>query len=468
MKNLPLVKNNLGIRRAMRIIDDVGIGIAFIIDKHGKFLGVTTDGDIRKHIIRGGSLNKDVGSITNTQPLFIRKGWSEKKIFEYLRGKRIKAFPLGSICLPIVDGDWNVVGAYHYSESLKKGKSYQEQTPSSIRRVLVIGGAGYIGSVLCRKLLKRGFTVRVLDNLTYGDQGIAELKKLEKFELIQADMRDLQEVMESLKDVDAVIHLAAIVGDPASNVNPQKTIEINYLSTKLVAEACRYHQINRFLFASTCSVYGTNNRQGKLVDETSKPHPISLYAEMKLKSEEALIEMMDENFSPTIFRLATVYGWSPRMRFDLVVNLMTAKAVFDNKISIFGGGQWRPLVSVNDVAEAFIAAMVSPIRDVRGEIFNLGSEEQNYTVRDIGGLVHKSIPGTRIEFTKGEDKRSYRVDFKKIRAVLKFRPKTKIGTEIRKMKNNIKVKITDYLNPKYNNQQVLLSYNSSLKNRGLT
>ncbi|MEX2704317.1 MAG: NAD-dependent epimerase/dehydratase family protein, partial [Candidatus Freyrarchaeum guaymaensis] len=180
--------------------------------------------------------------------------------------------------------------------------------------------------------------------MIYGDSGIRNLYDHPDFEFIKGDICNINDVMDAIRDIDAVVHLAAIVGDPSCTRIPERAIGINYLATKALAETSKYFQVNRFIFASTCSVYGTSPVPDALLSEESTTNPLSLYAEMKLKAEQALREIADGNFSPTILRFGTLYGVSPRMRFDLVINLLTAKAIFDKKITIEGGLQWRPFV----------------------------------------------------------------------------------------------------------------------------
>ncbi|ODS41288.1 MAG: hypothetical protein A7315_02015 [Candidatus Altiarchaeales archaeon WOR_SM1_79] len=325
-----------------------------------------------------------------------------------------------------------------------------------VNKVLVIGGAGYLGSVLSRKLLQKGYKVRVLDNLTYGDDGIRDLYNGDNFEFVKGDMRDISTVVDAIKGMDAVIHLAAIVGDPASALSPQKTIEVNYLATKLVAEVCKYHQINRFISASTCSVYGASFTPDTRSDENSPLNPVSLYAEMKIKSEEGLLEMVDGNFAPTILRMATLYGLSPRMRFDLVVNLLTAKAIFDNKITIFGGSQWRPNLHVEDAAEAFIKCLDASIEKVRGEVFNVGSNEQNYRIAQIGEMIHDIIPNAKLETLEKDDERNYNISFDKISKVLGFGAMRCIKDGVLEIKQVVeRGEIKDYKKEKYSNYKFL-------------
>lgn len=289
-----------------------------------------------------------------------------------------------------------------------------------LKDVLVIGGAGYIGSVLCRKLLDRGSRVRVLDALLYGNESIQDLLGHPKFEFLQGDSRDIEAVVRAMKDMGAVVHLGEIVGDPATALDEQLTQEINVAATKMVAQAAKGYGAHRFVYASSCSVYGASEQ---VLTEQSALNPLSLYARAKIDSERTLLELNDTDFHPVILRFATVYGLSPRPRFDLVINLLIAKAVQDRRITIHGGDQWRPFVHVSDIAEVLIKALEAPLSNVKGQVFNVGSDEQNYTIRGIGEMIHRLIPDAELVVEDANsDRRNYRVSFSKIRRELGFVP----------------------------------------------
>ncbi|MGQ9610072.1 MAG: NAD-dependent epimerase/dehydratase family protein [bacterium] len=293
--------------------------------------------------------------------------------------------------------------------------STQSCTPE---KVLVIGGAGYIGSVMVRKLLQKGYKVKVLDSLIYGGESLMDLYDNSNFELIVGDFRHVDTVVHAAKGVDAIIHLGGIVGDTACELDPQFTREVNSAATRMIKGVCAGFGIKRFLFASTCSVYGSGDG---ILDETSPLNPLSLYARSKVDSERVLLEG-NGNLSPTIFRMATVFGLSHRPRFDLVINLLAAKAAQGEEISIFGGYQWRPFVHVDDVAKAFIMCLESPLEKVEHQVFNVGDNSLNCQINDIGRIISELVPEAKIEHqTDITDKRNYRVSFDKIRKVLNFR-----------------------------------------------
>jgi len=321
------------------------------------------------------------------------------------------------------------------------------------KHVLIVGGAGYLGSVLCRQLLLKGFKVRVLDLLMYGSGPIDELRRDKNFELIEGDMRNISTVVRCLEGIDAVVNLAAIVGDPACSNKPEAAIETNFLANKALAEACKYNQINRFVYASTCSVYGSMEG-GKKLTEDSPLNPVSLYARSKIQSEEGILDLEDENFSPVILRMSTLFGFSPRMRFDLVVNTMTKNAAVDKKIIVHGGGtQWRPLLHVDDAAAAYVKCLEAPLGKVKGEVFNVGSEKQNYMIKDIAQEVKAVVPGADIVMEgRTTDPRNYFVSFRKLEKKLGFRTVRSLKESIRRIEKAISDKeVKDVNDPKYYN-----------------
>ena len=335
-----------------------------------------------------------------------------------------------------------------------EAKIFGPPEKSMVRNVLVIGGAGYIGSVLVRKLLDRGYTVTALDGLIYGDESIRDLYGQPGFELIHDDLRNIEAVVRALQYADAVVHLGALVGDPACALDKKLTLEINLAATRMIAEAARGFGVQRFIFASTCSVYGASDQ---LLDEHSALSPISLYARTKIDSERVLLALNRDRFAPIILRFGTVYGLSPRPRFDLVINLLAAEAVCDKSITIFGGDQWRPFIHVDDAAEAILKCLEAPLHAVKGQVFNVGSDDQNYQIAKLGDLIKGLVPDVQV-IHKGDevDKRNYRVSFAKIRKHLGFTPRRTVPEGILEIKAAIEDgRIRDYRDAHYSNYKTL-------------
>lgn len=324
-------------------------------------------------------------------------------------------------------------------------ESYARGTPS----VLVIGGAGYIGSALVERLLELNYKVGVLDLLVYGASPLARWERHPNFELIRGDFRRIDSVVKATRGRDAIVHLGAIVGDSACSLCEDLTLEINLRATRTIAEIGKGFGVQRLIFASTCSVYGASD---EILDERSCLSPISLYARTKMESEKVLLALADDTFAPTILRFGTIYGLSARPRFDLVLNLLTAKAVQEGEATIYGGAQWRPLVHVKDVAEAIVLALQAPLSSVSGEIFNVGCNEQNYQIAGLGPILQELVPGARIVYEATEDRRNYRVRFDKIRNVLGFKPRYTVRDGIAEIIDAFATRhIADYRDPHYSN-----------------
>jgi len=323
-----------------------------------------------------------------------------------------------------------------------------------IHKVLVIGGAGYIGSALLPKLLEKGYQVRVVDLLLYGTEPIEKFLEHPHLEVMQADFRQIDKIVEAMRDVDAVIHLGGIVGDPASALDEELTTEINLIATRMIAEVAKGSGVGHFIFASTCSVYGASDQ---MLDERSELNPVSLYARSKIASEKVLLQMADEHFAPVILRFGTIYGLSGRTRFDLVVNLLTAKAYVDKEITIFGGEQWRPFLHVDDAAQALLQVLEAPKGLVRNQIFNVGSNEQNFTIRQVGEIVH-SFVADAIIVNKGEDvdRRNYWVNFNKINHALGFAPNWTVEQGVEQVLQALRSgRVGDYKDARYSNVKFL-------------
>ncbi len=320
---------------------------------------------------------------------------------------------------------------------------------------LVTGGAGYIGSHVVKRLLDDGHRVRVLDNFTYGSRGLDAVRHRAGLEIVDGDISSIRDIVSAVKDVDAVVALAAIVGDPACGLDAEETLNLNYESTKVLVEACSFYNVSRLVFASSCSVYGASDET--FLSENAPLHPVSLYARTRILSEDVIFSRCGD-VVPVVLRLSTVFGQSRRMRYDLVVNTLTARAVVDGRIEIHGGDQWRPFVHCKDAANAFRLALTAPEDAVSHQIFNVGSEELNYRISDIGNMVGAAVGNVDVaNFDGMADRRNYRVSFAKIRSRLGFKPAYDLERGIAEMVTALRAdtSLRDYNRLEYSNVKTL-------------
>ena len=288
--------------------------------------------------------------------------------------------------------------------------------------VLVTGGAGYIGSVLVRQLLNEGYKVRVFDSLKFGGESLYDVMLHPNFEFFKGDIRDSALVKKALHGMDAIAHLAAIVGDPACKKFSAEAKETNWTASVALFEAAEEARLKHFIFASTCSNYGKMPDPDSFVTENSALNPVSLYAELKVRFEEYLMEVKkDTDICSTALRFSTVYGFSPRLRFDLTVNEFTRNAAVNGVQEIWGAQFWRPYCHVNDLARSVTLVLKSPKEKIRSNVFNVGSTEENYNKGMIIEEVCKVVPGVKVNYVESsEDPRDYRVNFDKIRDELGY------------------------------------------------
>ncbi len=288
-------------------------------------------------------------------------------------------------------------------------------------RILVTGHNGYIGTILVPMLAQAGYEVVGLDSDLFVENTFipttVEIPSLRK------DIRDAQ--VSDLRGFDAVIHLAALSNDPLGNLNPAITYDINHHGSVSLARKAKEAGVSRFLFSSSCSTYGAAGAES--LDEEASFNPVTPYAESKVLVERDLRQLADDNFSPVYLRNATAYGVSPRHRFDLVLNNLVAWALTTGQVYIKSDGTpWRPIIHIEDISRAFIAALEAPRENIHNQAFNVGRNEENYQVRDLADIVKATVPNCRIEYAAGgePDKRSYRVNFNKINRLLPgFQPR---------------------------------------------
>lgn len=280
-----------------------------------------------------------------------------------------------------------------------------------MKTITVIGGAGYLGSVLCKELLEAGYKVKILDECIYGREYMEVLFSHPNFKhVLYRDMQDIKALDHIIPGSDAVIHLAAIVGDPSASLLPKLTTTVNYIVPKVITDLCKEYEVPKMLFASTCSVYGHNN---KMLYPYSPLNPLSLYAKTKAKAERAIMDSATDKFDPTILRMGTLHGISPRMRFDLVVNTLTAQAMHEGTINLFGGEQFRAFCHVKDAARTYLYWLKynAPL------IANVVTE--NMSINELGQLIRHKIPEVEIEYTNVNDHRNYKVNCDTTRCLLR-------------------------------------------------
>jgi len=302
-------------------------------------------------------------------------------------------------------------------------------------KILVTGGAGYIGSTLVPLLLNAGHQVRILDSLTHGGEALLGVWCHSAFELVKDDIRDRNALRRAVAGQEAVVHLAAVVGDPACSREPDLAKAVNFDASLALIEESRRAGVERFVFASTCSNYGRMNQTDQYVDEYSALRPVSLYAETKVNIESALLASSSSNgWCPTPLRFSTVYGVSPRMRFDLTVNEFTMEMLTRRHLVVYGEQFWRPYIHVRDAARAIQLVLESSKDKVAGYVFNVGSTDQNFQKQQLVDLIRPHAPDAIVEFVhKSEDPRDYRVSFTRIAQRLGFHTTRDVSHGIREI-----------------------------------
>jgi nucleoside-diphosphate-sugar epimerase len=317
-------------------------------------------------------------------------------------------------------------------------------------RVLVTGHLGYIGTVLVPMLLSKGHEVTGTDSDLYREctfgGGISGVPNIDK------DIRDIE--ARDLEAFDAVLHLAGLSNDPLGDLDPELTYEINHRGSVRLAELCKVVGVKRFVFSSSCSNYGAAGDD--LIDENGAFNPVTPYGRSKVLVEQDVSAMADDDFTPVFLRNATAYGVSPRLRFDLVLNNLTAWAFTTGKVHLKSDGSpWRPIVHIGDISRAFIAVMEAPREKVHNEAFNVGVTTENYRIRELAEIVRETVPESEVEFAEGAgpDKRNYRVDCTKLPDTLpSFKPQWDARRGARELYEAFKrhgVVLEDFEGPRY-------------------
>lgn len=293
----------------------------------------------------------------------------------------------------------------------------------TINRIMVTGGAGYVGAVLVPKLLKQGYKVRVLDLYMFGDEALSAVNDHPNLEQVKGDIRDRQTLERTLAGCDAVIHLACISNDPSFELNPELGKSINYDSFPNLVDISKNSGVRRFIYASSSSVYGIRGEQN--VTEDLALLPLTDYSRYKAMCEEVLLKKREPGFTTVILRPATVCGYSPRLRLDLTVNILTNHAVNNKEITVFGGEQMRPNIHIDDVTDLYIQSLEWPAELVDGDVFNAGYD--NHKVIDIAKITRTVVgEDVNIKTTPSDDNRSYHISSKKIQEILGFTPSRSI------------------------------------------
>jgi nucleoside-diphosphate-sugar epimerase len=314
-------------------------------------------------------------------------------------------------------------------------------------KVLVTGGAGYVGSTLVPLLLDRGCEVCVLDCLAFGGESLLGPWGHPHFSFVHGDIRDHSAVKAALSGCDAVVHLAAIVGDPACSRQPDMARVVNLDSSLFLIEESKERGVQRFVFASTCSNYGRMRDADTFVNEETELRPVSLYAETKVSVEEELLKSGRNGWCPTPLRFATVYGVSPRMRFDLTVNEFTAELLTQKYLRVFGEQFWRPYVHVLDAARAIQMVLSSPESLVAGQVFNVGSTDENFQKKQLVDMICSLAPDAVVEYVhKDEDPRDYRVSFERIKKQIGYRTTRTVAQGINEVAELVKKRVIQNFN----------------------
>ena len=455
MAKFSSITENNTIRIAFKKLHGEHGKILVVIDKKKSLLGVISTGDLRRAILAGYNLNDKIKKIYNRNVTYVYKDELEKK---KLNKSNFGSGSLGdtTFYVPIINNNkkvYDVVPVEKILATLENKKLAHNKKKRTLPKILIVGGGGFIGTVLASKLLEKNYHVTILDKLIYDHKIIEKnFNKKKNLNFILGDVCDLNTQIKSIKDIDIVVYLAEIVGDPACSAKPEDALKTNYLSVLSFANLCSHLAIDKFIYTSSCSVYGLD-KNNKLLNEKSNLNPVSHYARIKIMSEKALLSSSNNYFKPTIVRLGTVFGPSKRMRFDLVVNTMSKFAYFNNKIDVFGGNQWRPNIHVEDVADGIISIIKSKKKKIENQIFNLSNDKLNLQIIDIAEKVKATFKNAKLNVIKtSTDPRNYKVTSRKIKNKTGFVAKKSIENSLKEIKNMFRLKkIKNPDNKIYNN-----------------
>ena len=441
------VNLNFKIIDVLKIFEKNRVNICAVTNKKNEFVGIITLSDVKKAFLKGASLEQKIINFINKNPLIIKGEVNENNISDILSSSKFNNIdpPL----IPIINLQKKLVNILDKNELFNYSQNFLKKDISKSKKVLVFGGAGYIGCVLVDMLIKLNFNVTVYDKFIYTSKK-SFIKNFENpnLKIIQGDSQNISKIFEAIRKNDIVIHLAEMVGDPLCEKRPKKTYAINYLASMAISNICKNLGISKFIYVSSCSVYGSNDY---LTNETSKINPLSIYAKLKALSEKAIIRNFDKHCKPCILRLGTVYGSSFRPRYDLVINLFSGLSANKKQITIAGGDQWRPFVHVKDVGRAIIKILNSDFKKTDNQIFNIVGE--NLQIKDIGKAIKKINPKANITFSDNvNDNRNYKSSNKKAKKLLNFKTKYTNNDGIKEViEYTKKNKIKNIFNKKYIN-----------------
>lgn len=449
-KNI-IVNKNTSLTKAILLMNKNSINGVFIENQKKQVIGILMDSDIRKYLLANTSIkNIKVKNIMKKNYYFI---YEKNKI-----DKEKELIKSNKILIPILYQNKKLKDYIHIQDIFKKKDDLKI---NKIKKILVIGGFGYIGSILVETLIRNNFKVNVLDKNLYGnfiDKSILRNKNLKIF---IGDCFDRSKLSLALNGVSDVIHLGEIVGDPAVNVNKKYSIKNNFVNTNLLINECIKHNIRKFIFASSCSIYGDSL---KLCKEDSKPNPVSLYAECKLACEKQILSFSKiKSFQPIILRISTVHGLSNRLRFDLAANKFTLYALKNKLIKLFGAESWRPFIHVKDVSNIFYRFLISKKSNLHNQIYNLGFDDENYKIIDIIKILQKKLNFKVFNDTEFVDKRNYFVSFKKLHRKILIKKQYTLRKSIYEMIkhfNNKKIRISRDI---YHNDKAIIKILNKIK-----
>jgi len=436
------VGKNISLIKAISLINKNSINGVFVINKKKQVIGILMDSDIRKYLLHKTNItNIKVKDIMKVNFYFLNNKNKIDKKKELIRSNKI--------LIPILNQNKTLKDYIHIKDFFLDNKSKIDK-----KKVLVIGGFGYIGSILVETLINNDFEVNVLDKNLYGNYINKKVLKNKRLKIFIGDCFDRLKLRSSLIGVQDVIHLGEIVGDPAVNVNRKFSIKNNFVNTNLLLNECVKFNIRKFIFASSCSVYGDSM---KLCRETSKTNPVSLYAECKLACEEQILSFSKiKRFEPIILRISTVHGLSNRLRFDLAANRFTLFALKNKLIKLFGEESWRPFIHVKDVSNIFFQFLISNKKNLHNQIYNLGFDDENYKIIDIIKILQRKLKFDVVKDKVFVDRRNYFVSFKKLHNKILIKKKYTLKKSIYEMMRffkNKKIKITNDI---YHNDKAII------------